>query len=1113
MLLEVAWEAFEDAGLLFSEVAGSNTSVSIGVGWGDYLRLLTRNWSRIDRYALTGNASSVVANRLSYTFDLRGPSVSLDVGCSSSLMAVYLACQSLWTGESDLALAGGVHLLLSPDGSLIISKAGFLSSDGVCRALDAQANGTVLGEGAGVVLLKRLSQVQPSDRVYAVICGVEANHNGQTDKIIAPSQAAQVELLRKTYRNAKIDPAELDYIELHGMGFLRGDAVEANALGEVLSGEGRRTHACLVGSVKTNIGDLESAAGIASLIKVALALYHREIPPSLHFTQRNPDISLRDWQLAVPLTCEPWPEKEKLPLAGVTTLALAGANVHAVVSAPSSRISLESQAGEGWNETEFLLPLSAHTPEALRAYISSWKDFLAEESISPAHWQRICSTASLHRMHRRHRCALVSRTPEQAIHLLDAFLRETELQSASQEEQPSHLSFLFPHEGILPEEIDGELLRRERVLQATLRACNRFLREQKGITFLEETSQAPLAFSSEPSTKRLAAFALQLALVDLWHAWGIVPTGVTGGGWGEVAAAYAAGALSLEAALSLVTPAVEEGGALGGGTLRCAMYSLHAGFLPAGSSLAEDHWEIWRRREPETRDLWQKSEWIDQLNAEIVLILGATSASTEALAAREGQQNAQVTLLPTLQGARSPRESMLQALGTLYVLGYTINWSALYEPSSPVNQCVSLPPFPWQRERCWPNWLTVEEISTPPEMRDGLSAVSQAPALTFAEQLSTRSLEEALVALWAEILGVEQLDAQAHFFELGGHSLLATRLITRIRTACQVDLPLNALLSAPTPAACAELILRQKEAGEHAEQLSPAFPEVPSNLEQRYLPFPTTEVQQAYWLGRDVPFESIRVGNHGYIEVAARDLDVPRFNQAIQRLVDRHEMLRAVMLPDGQQQILPGVPPFEATIIDLRGESAQEAATRLQEIRQEMDHQILPVDRWPSFDIRILLLDERNAQIHLSVEVLFVDAWSTHLLIQEFLQFYRSPEIQLPALELSFRDYVLAEAALLTTEFYRRSEEYWKQRLADLPPAPELPLAQSVDPALPRRFVHRERRPDKERWSRLKARAAQVGLTPSGLLLAAFAEAIGAWCKNPRFTINLSVFHRLPLHA
>ncbi|HEY7417668.1 MAG TPA: polyketide synthase, partial [Ktedonobacteraceae bacterium] len=254
LLLEVAWEALEDAGIPFPEVAGSSTSVFIGIGWNDYLRLQTRNWSEIDGYTSTGNASSLAANRLSYFFDFKGPSVALDTGCTSSLTSLYLACQSLWTQEADMALAGGVSLLLSPDTHIMSSKAGLLASDGRCKTFDAHADGFVLGEGAGILVLKPFSQVKPSDRVYALVQGISSAHNGHNEWIVATSQVAQEQLLKTVYQRAAIDPTEVDYVELHGTGFLRGDAVEATALGNVLGTGDLRARPCLVGSVKTNIG-------------------------------------------------------------------------------------------------------------------------------------------------------------------------------------------------------------------------------------------------------------------------------------------------------------------------------------------------------------------------------------------------------------------------------------------------------------------------------------------------------------------------------------------------------------------------------------------------------------------------------------------------------------------------------------------------------------------------------------------------------------------------------------------------------------------------------------------------------------------------------------------
>ncbi len=294
--------------------------------------------------------------------------------------------------------------------------------------------------------------------------------------------------------------------------------------------------------------------------------------------------------------------------------------------------------------------------------------------------------------------------------------------------------------------------------------------------------------------------------------------------------------------------------------------------------------------------------------------------------------------------------------------------------------------------------------------------------------------------------------------------------------------------------------------------LTVSLPRVVSAPAQRYLPFPSTDIQQAYWIGRGSSFELGNVGNHGYIEVEAVDLDLARSLLILRRLIERHEMLRAIMLPDGQQQILEHVPPFQVEFIDLEGLNQQEVAKQLEHIRYEMDHQVFQVEQWPTFAIRISRLQKQRVRVHVSMESLFVDAWSTQILLREFLHLYHEPEACLPPLELSFRDYVLTEAQLQTSELYRRSHDYWTERLRDLPPAPDLPLA--IDPGSLERplFVRREARLDAPQWQQLKARGIRAGLRPSGILLAAFAEVLATWSKTPRFCINLTVFNRLPLH-
>ncbi|HEY0604992.1 MAG TPA: AMP-binding protein, partial [Herpetosiphonaceae bacterium] len=370
--------------------------------------------------------------------------------------------------------------------------------------------------------------------------------------------------------------------------------------------------------------------------------------------------------------------------------------------------------------------------------------------------------------------------------------------------------------------------------------------------------------------------------------------------------------------------------------------------------------------------------------------------------------------------------------------------------------------------------------------------------------------EEIVSAIWAEVLDRAAVGVHDNFFSLGGHSLLAARLMARLRGALSVDLPLRTLFEAPTVAGLSQVIERQR-GGDVATEI--VLPSLVVDPQRRGEPFPLTDIQQAYWIGRSHAFELGNVSTHTYLELEAIDLDLPRFNQAWQRLIERHEMLRAIVRADGTQQILLEVPDYTIAALDLRDQDAAAQATQIAAIRERMSHQMLPSDRWPLFEIRATLLDERRTRLHISMDALVSDAWSRQILARELSLLYEQPDAALPALELSFRDYVLAEAALHETELHRRSLAYWRERLPTLPPGPDLPLAQSPSALDRPRFVRRSSRLEPEAWRRLQVRAARSGLTPSGVLLAAFAEVLATWSKHPRFTINLTLFNRLPLHA
>ncbi len=558
LLLEVAWEALEDGGQVPENLAGSKTGVFIGITTSDYcdIQLSASERDSINAYTNLGGVYCVTANRISYILNLKGPSMAIDTACSSGLVAVHLACQSIWNGESVLAIAGGVNALLKPEISIGFSKASMLSPDGRCKTFDERANGYVRAEGAGVVVLKPLSQaIADGDPIYAVIRGSAVNQDGQTNGITVPNGEAQEAAIRDACRLAGISPEQIQYVEAHGTGTPVGDPIEVTALGNAIGKNRPAGDYCTVGSVKTNIGHLESGAGVAGLIKAALAVKHGMIPPNLHFQTPNPKIPFEELRLRVPTSLEPWPNGKGTRLAGINSFGFGGTNAHVVVAeAPENTGGGINPKSQIPNSKSFLLPLSARSDEALNASAAAYKDFLTTEYFSLSD---ICYTASLRRGHHSHRLAVVANSKEEMAENLSAFLAgETRIGMSSGRplaDSPAKLAFVFSGMGQQWWAMGRQLLESEPVFRETIQQCDELLRQYADWSLLEElTASEETSRINSTQIAQCAIFSVQVALAALWRSWGIVPEAIVGHSVGEVAAAHVAGVLSLEDAISVI---------------------------------------------------------------------------------------------------------------------------------------------------------------------------------------------------------------------------------------------------------------------------------------------------------------------------------------------------------------------------------------------------------------------------------------------------------------------------------------------------------------------------------------------------------------------------------
>lgn len=555
LILEVAWESLEHAGLNPERLTDSATGVFIGMGTSDYLQMLQQNApERTDLYMLTGNAHCVASGRLSYLLGLRGPSLVVDTACSSSLVATHLAVMSLRNGECDLALAGGVTLMLTPQAYIAQCRAKMLSADGRCHTFDASANGYVRGEGCGMVVLKRLSLAKADgDRILAVIRGSAVNQDGRTNGLTAPNGLAQQDVIRQALKNGDVQPSEVGYVEAHGTGTPLGDPIEVNALGAAF---GDRKTPLLIGTVKTNIGHLEPGAGIAGLIKTVLALQHGEIPKSLHFETPNPHIPWNELPVRVATERMPWPGQGRR-IAGVSSFGFSGTNAHMVLESPpvkSHRVQ-PTDAAPAMERPLHLLTLSAKSEEALRQLAQRYVA-IAKTSVPLAD---LCYSANGGRAHFRHRLAVVAKDCADLEAKLSAFCTKQEAPELFHGRIPRgnrpKTAFLFTGQGSQVAGMGAELYQTQPAFRRQLDQSAEILRPWLDRPLLPLLFDKPgsdaVSLLDQTAYTQPALFALEHALSALWQSWGIQPDVVMGHSIGELVAACVAGVLTLEDGLKL----------------------------------------------------------------------------------------------------------------------------------------------------------------------------------------------------------------------------------------------------------------------------------------------------------------------------------------------------------------------------------------------------------------------------------------------------------------------------------------------------------------------------------------------------------------------------------
>lgn len=558
LLLEVTWEALENAGQAPEKLMGSQAGVFVGISSTDYSQLmLDTGQANIDAYLASGSAHSIASGRIAYLLGIHGPTISVDTACSSSLAAIHLAVQSLRNGECDLALAGGVNVILTPETSITLSKAQMLAADGRCKTFDARADGFVRGEGCGMLVLKRLSRaLAERNPILAVIRGSAMNQDGHSNGLTAPNGPAQEAVIRAALKNSGVEPNQIGYIETHGTGTALGDPIEVQALGTVLCNV--RSEPLHLGSVKTNLGHLESAAGAAGVIKTVLALQHREIPPHLHLQERNPYIPWEDFPaIHIPTGRVAWEPQSGRRLAGVSSFGFSGTNVHIILEEAPEQVA----APQHLDRPLHIFTLSAKSELALQELARRFEQHQAAQAEDLTH---LCYTANAGRSHFNHRLALVAGSTQAIRQGLSSFARGEEpplgmWTNIVSSARPPRLAFLFTGQGSQYAGMGRQLYDTQPSFRKSIDRCAELLQpflEHSLLEVLFPDPDAAAALIHDTAYTQPALFAFEYALAELWQSWGVKPSAVMGHSVGEYVAACVAGIFSLEDGLRLV---VERG--------------------------------------------------------------------------------------------------------------------------------------------------------------------------------------------------------------------------------------------------------------------------------------------------------------------------------------------------------------------------------------------------------------------------------------------------------------------------------------------------------------------------------------------------------------------------
>ncbi|OHU90805.1 MULTISPECIES: hybrid non-ribosomal peptide synthetase/type I polyketide synthase [Pseudoalteromonas] len=1181
MLLECSYEALEHAGYSNEKYDGL-VGVYAGVGpMAYYIRNLLPNRTLLDSVGTLrmsiGNEKSFAATMVSYKLNLRGPSINVDTACSTSLVAIHQACQSLLSYECDMALAGGVCLDTPQKIGMHYTEGSIISPDGSCKPFDEDAKGTVKGNGAGLLVLKRLEDaLEDGDTIYAVVKGSAVNNDGAFKVgYTASSVEGQVDVISEALARADIDPSSMRFVEAHGTGTILGDPIEVKALSEVYSNYTDNKQFCAIGSVKANVGHLDIAAGVAGVIKSSMAIHTKTLPKNINFTAPNPNIDFDNSPFFVN-TDNLSLQSDTEIVAAVSSFGIGGSNAHLILGEAPQLVSDEA------NRPQQLIVASAKTPQSLDMQLNKIAQYLTDTV--DVNLADFAYTMQVGRNEYEHRAVVVGSSAEQVAEAISQ--GASQVITSHNDNEDANVYFMFPGQGAQHVGMAKSLYQQEVQFKSVVDECATLFEQHLGFDIrsylFAQDNDADLTSTLLSQT---ALFTIEYAMAKLWQANGIEATAMIGHSLGEYVAACLAGVFSLEDAIKLVAARaslmnkvapgsmlmIQQGEAqvrdylneqiclaavngeaisvvsgqsdaisalqaqLQGQNVDCRIlhtsHAFHSHMLdpilgefkqvldgiafnapvqPFISNVTGDWIEV---SQATSANYWVNHlrgtvQFANGLNtilqdSKAVLLEVGPGQVLSTLAKRSFQVKNSIASARHAKDQRCDVDTWLRAFGALWQAGVAVDWSLLHQGS--FRRRIAAPTYQFDKQSYWVG----NDAQTTQEV-----AVTESSAAGTEQQPSLDAGIDAIVArIWQDAFGIDKVDLSENFFQLGGDSLLATQLLSRVRQELDVQVTLSELFESTDLADFIAIVQGHAGEDEASKASNLKISVVEPDFENRYQPFPLTDIQQAYWVGRSSAVELGDVSTTIYLEVEIKAGEIAKFERSWNRLIEQHEMLRAIFLDSGEQQILPAVPEYKFDIIDVSNCDESSAEAQAMALREKMSHQVLPCATWPLFDIKAVQYSEQSFRLCINIDVLIVDAWSMNMIIEQWLQLYHKPETSLPKLDFSFRDYVIAEHALRETEAYYQSEQYWFDRIDSLPNAPKLPMVTSPTAVKDAKFERFNYDMEATRWKRLKQKALANGVTPNSVLISAFSEVLSMWCENSHFSLCLTNYNRHPFHA